>query len=64
MFLYMTMEGLAKRGRSDQSLDEGLLPYEKEEIDLYEAAKETIEHLDAAAKQRGISDIQREDFIS
>ncbi len=36
-------------------LDEGLLPYEKEEIDLYEAAKETIEHLDAAAKQRGIS---------
>ena len=26
MFLYMTMEGLAKRGRSDQPLDEGLLP--------------------------------------
>ena len=26
MFLYMTMEGLAKRSRSDQSLDEGLLP--------------------------------------
>ena len=26
MFLYMTMEGLARRGRSDQPLDEGLLP--------------------------------------
>lgn len=36
-------------------LDEGLMPYEKEEIDLYEAVKETMEHLEAAAKQRGIS---------
>lgn len=26
MFLYMTMEGLARRNRPDQSLDEGLLP--------------------------------------
>lgn len=36
-------------------LDEGLLPYEKEEIDLYEAAQETIGHLEDAARQRGIS---------
>lgn len=36
-------------------LDEDRMPYEKEEIDLYEAVRETMEHLDAAAKQRGIS---------
>ena len=26
MFLYMTMEGLVRRNRPDQPLDEGLLP--------------------------------------
>lgn len=36
-------------------LDEEKMPYEKEEIDLYEAARDTIQHLEDAARQRGIS---------
>ena len=36
-------------------LDEGLMPYEHEEIDLYEEAKETLVHLEPAARHRGIS---------
>lgn len=36
-------------------LDEEKMPYEKEKIDLYEAARDTIQHLEDAARQRGIS---------